>query len=132
MTFAKAFAGALVAFLAIDMIWIVRVVRPMYSQQVGGLLRANPQLGAALAFYLTYAAGIVYFAVLPALASGGVRTALVNGAILGGLAYGTYAFTNYALLEGWTFTVAAADLGWGIVVTAVTAACGLLAARLGT
>jgi len=132
MTFAKAFAGTLVAFLAVDMIWIARVVRPMYSQQVGGLLRANPQLGAALAFYLTYAAGIVYFAVLPALASGGVRTALVNGAILGGLAYGTYAFTNYALLEGWTFTVAAADLGWGIVVTAVTAACGLLAARLGT
>ena len=132
MTFAKAFAGTLVAFLAIDMIWIARVVRPMYSQQVGGLLRASPQLGAALAFYLTYAAGIVYFAVLPALDSGGVRTALVNGAILGGLAYGTYAFTNYALLEGWTFTVAAADLGWGIVVTAATAACGLLAARLGT
>ena len=132
MTFAKAFAGTFVAFLAVDMIWIVRVVRPMYSQQLGGLLRAHPQLGAALAFYLTYAAGIVYFAVLPALASVGLRTALVNGAILGGLAYGTYAFTNYALLEGWTFTVAATDLGWGIVLTAVTAACGLLAARLAT
>jgi len=132
MTFAKAFAGTLVAFLVIDMIWIVRVVRPMYSQQLGTLLRANPQLGAALVFYLTYAAGIVYFAVLPALASGGVRTALVNGAALGGLAYGTYAFTNYALLKGWTFTLAAADLGWGIVLSAVTAACGLLAARLGS
>jgi len=132
MTFAKAFAGTLVAFLAIDMIWIAGVVRPMYNQHLGALLRANPQLGAALVFYLTYAAGIVYFAVLPALASGGVRTALVNGATLGGLAYGTYAFTNYALLEGWTLTLTAADLGWGIVLTAVTATCGLFAARLGS
>ena len=47
------------------------------------------------------------------LASGDVRTALVNGAALGGLAYGTYAFTNYALLGRWTLTLAAADLGWG-------------------
>ena len=112
MTFAKAFAGTLFAFLIIDMIWIVRVVRPMYSQQLGTLLRANPQLGAALVFYLTYAAGIVYFAVLPALASGGVRTALVNGATLGGLAYGTYALTNYALLESWTASRRAVTSDW--------------------
>jgi uncharacterized membrane protein len=132
MAFVKAFAGTVVAFLAIDMIWIARVVRPMYEQQLGGLLRASPQVGAALAFYLMYAAGTVYFAVLPALASGGVRTALVNGAVLGGMAYGTYALTNYALLEGWTSNVAAADVAWGVVLTAATAACGLRAARLGS
>jgi uncharacterized membrane protein len=132
MTFAKAFAGTLVALLAIDIIWIAGVVRPMYDQQLGSLLRASPHLGAALAFYLTYAAGIVYFAVFPALASGGVRTALSKGAALGGLAYGTYAFTTYAVLERWTLTLAAADLCWGIVLTAVTAACGLLAVRLGS
>lgn len=131
MTFAKAFAGVLVAFFAIDILWISRVVRPMYDQQVGGLLRANPQVGAAAIFYLMYAAGIVYFAVLPALPSGGMRLAMLNGAIFGGLAYGTYAFTNYAVLKGWTFTLVAADVAWGIVLTAVTAACGLFAARLG-
>jgi uncharacterized membrane protein len=132
MVFTKAFVGTLVAFLAIDMVWIARVARPMYERQVGDLLRVHPQIGAASAFYLAYTAGIVYFAVLPALASGGVRTALLNGAALGGLAYGTYAFTNHALFKGWTFTLAAADVGWGIVLTAVTAACGLWAARLGS
>jgi uncharacterized membrane protein len=132
MTFVRAFAGTLVAFLAIDMIWIARVVHPMYEHQVGGLLRTHPQLGAAGAFYLGYAAGVVYFVVLPALASGGVRAALVKGAALGGLAYGTYAFTNYALLRGWTFTLAAADVGWGVALTAVAAACGLWAARWGS
>ena len=131
MTFARAFAGTLVAFLIIDIVWIAWVVRPMYTQQLGGLLRANPQLGPALVFYLMYAAGIVYFAVLPGLASGGVPTALLKGAILGGLAYGTYAFTCYSLFKGWTFTLAVADVGWGIVLTALTAACGLFAARLG-
>jgi hypothetical protein len=29
MTFAKAYAGVLVAFFAIDILWISRVVRPM-------------------------------------------------------------------------------------------------------
>ena len=79
--------------------------------------------------YLTI---LVYFAVLPALHSGGARLALLNGAIFGGLAYGTYAFTNYAVLKGWTFKLVVADVVWGIVLTAVTAACGLLAARLGS
>lgn len=131
MVFFKAFVGALVAFLVLDIVWISRVVRPMYEQQVGGLLRANPHLGAAGIFYLMYAAGVVYFAVLPALESGGLRPALLNGALFGGLAYGTYAFTNYAVLSGWTFTLVAADVAWGIVLTAVTAACGLAASRLG-
>ena len=54
----------------------------------------------------------------------------MNGAIFGGLAYGTYAFTNYAVLKGWTWTLVAADVAWGVVLTAVAAACGLLAAQL--
>ena len=132
MNFVKAFAGVLIAFLAIDMIWISRVVQPMYEQQLGGLLRPSPRVGAAALFYLMYAAGIVYFAVLPALTSGGIRLAMLNGAVFGGLAYGTYAFTNYAVLNGWTLTLVAADVAWGIVLTAVTAACGLYAARLGS
>lgn len=132
MTFVKAFAGTLLAFIVIDVFWIVRVAQPMYAERLGGLLRDSPRLGPAAVFYVTYAAGIVYFAVLPALVSGGARTAFVNGAILGGLAYGTYAFTNYAMLKGWTLSLAAADVGWGIVLTAMTAACGLFAARLGS
>ncbi len=131
MTFAKAFAGVLAAFLVIDIVWIKWVVQPMYARQVGELLQASPRIGAAAAFYLMYAAGVVYFAVVPALTSGGMRLALFNGAVFGGLAYGTYAFTNYAVLKGWTLTLVAADVAWGIVLTAATAACGLLTARLG-
>ena len=131
MTFLKAYAGVLVSFLVIDIVWISRVVKPMYEREVGDLLRTEPQMAAAAVFYLMYAAGIVHFAVTPALASGGLRTALINGAIFGGLAYGTYAFTNHAVLRGWTFSLVAADVAWGIVLTAATAACGWFAARGG-
>lgn len=131
MTFAKAYLGVLVPFFVIDIVWIARVVRPMYDVEIGDLLRADPRMGAAVAFYLMYAAGIVYLAVFPALASGGMRLALINGAVFGGLAYGTYAFTNYAVLEGWTFELVAADVAWGVVLSSVTAACGVFAVRLG-
>ncbi len=128
----RASIGVLVAFLLLDIFWIRLVVQPMYDQQVGELLRETPRSGAAALFYLTYAAGIVYFAVLPAMETGGIRLALLNGALIGGLAYGTFAFTNYAVLRGWTFKLVVADVSWGIVLTAATAACGLLAARMGT
>ena len=39
--------------------------------------------------------------------------------------------TGNAVLEGWTVTLVVADVLWGIVLTSVTATCGLLAARLG-
>ncbi len=131
MTYIKAYIGVLLGFFAIDIFWITWVVRPMYDREVPGMLRADPLVGAALAFYLLYVAGIVYFAIVPALRNGGMKVALLNGAVYGGLAYATYAFTNYAVLEGWTFNLVIADVAWGIVLSAVCAACGLLAARIG-
>ena len=131
MTLLKAFAGALVAFFVVDISWITWVVRPMYDREIPGMLRADPLVGAAVVFYLLYVAGIVYFAVSPALKGGGMKVALSNGAVYGGLAYATYAFTNYAVLAGWTFNLVIADVAWGAVLSAVTAACGLLAARTG-
>ena len=131
MKLLKAFTGALIAFLVVDIAWITWVVRPMYDREIPGMLRADPLVGAAVVFYLMYVAGIVYFAVSPALKGGGMKVALLNGAVYGGLAYATYAFTNYAVLEGWTFNLVVADVAWGVVLSAVTAACGLLVARLG-
>jgi len=131
MTILKAFAGALIAFLVVDISWITWVVRPMYDREIPGMLRAEPLVGAAVVFYLLYVAGVVYFAVSPALKGGGIKVALLNGGIYGGLAYATYAFTNYAVLEGWTFSLVVADVAWGVVLSAVTAACGFLVARPG-
>lgn len=131
MSWLRAYAGVILPFLVVDLLWIRFVVLPMYERQLGELLRPDPRGLAAAAFYLGYAAGIAYLAVRPALAAGGMRVALTNGAVLGALAYGAYAFTNYAVLEGWTFSLVVADVLWGAVLTAGTSATGLLAARLG-
>lgn len=132
MFWLKAYAGVVVSFLAIDAVWISRVVKPMYDREVGGLLRETPQMGAAAVFYLMYAAGVVWFAVQPAHAAESVRPALLNGAIFGGLAYGTYAFTNHAVLRGWTWSLVVADVLWGVALTAAVAACGYLVSRIGS
>ena len=65
----------------------------------------------------------------PALASGGLGSALGKGALLGLVAYGTYEATNYATLRGWSWQMVAVDVTWGTVLTAACAGIGFLVAR---
>ena len=84
----------------------------------------------AILFYLIYVCGIVKFAVFPALESHRWTTALVNGAILGLVAYGTYDLTNQATLKIWSPLVTIADLCWGTMLTASAAALAAVVARM--
>ena len=129
MNYLRAYVGTLTAFLVLDLAWIVIVVRPYYESQLGALLRDSPDMAASALFYLAYVAGIVMLAVEPALRSARMTTALLRGAALGALAYGTYTVTNYAIFEAWTLGLLASDVLWGTFLTAVCAACGYLAAR---
>lgn len=128
MHFAKAYLGTAISFLVIDAIWITLVVTDYYRANVAHLLADSPEMAAAAVFYLAYAAGIVALAVRPAVAAGKAGAALVNGAILGAIAYGTYTVTNYAVLKGWTVGLVVSDIAWGSFLTAVSAACGYFAA----
>ena len=129
MTFAKAYGFTLVVFLAVDLLWLGVVMRGFYASQLGPLLRDSPMIAPAALFYLAYVAGIVWFAVLPALASGDWKTAALNGAILGLLAYGTYDMTNLSTLKDWPVPVSFVDMFWGGVVTGVSATAGFYATR---
>jgi uncharacterized membrane protein len=132
MTYLRAWLGTLLAFLVIDLAWIVLVVRDLYATQLGPLMRASPGIPASAAFYLFYTAGIVYFAVQPALRAAAVLPALLRGAMLGALAYGTYTVTNYAIFESWTLTLVVSDILWGGFLTAACAGFGYLASRSST
>jgi uncharacterized membrane protein len=112
-----------VVFLAIDAIWLKLVMRPLFERFVGDQLLASPRLGVAAGFYALYCVGIVWFAVAPAQGEG-VGSAIRDGAILGFLAYGTYEATNLATLKGWDWRMAAVDVPWGMVLTALAAAAG--------
>jgi uncharacterized membrane protein len=88
----------------------------------------TPNMTAAVAFYLIYILGILFFAVRPALAAGDWRTAALNGALCGFFAYATYNLTNLATLKVWSLKVSLIDMAWGTLLTGVAASAGALAA----
>ncbi len=118
-----------ISFLALDSIWLSLAASRLYRPRLGSLLLERFNMTPAVAFYLIYLAGMLVFAVAPALATGRWTTALQRGAMLGFVAYSTYDLTNQATLRGWSATVTVADLCWGSFVTATAATIGFTVAR---
>lgn len=126
MRFVVAYIVTAIVFLGLDFLWLTQVALGMYRRELGALLLDNPNLLVAGLFYLLFVLGIVVLAINPALNGGGWVTALWMGAVLGLVAYGTYDITNLSTLKNWSLTVTLADLAWGTVLTAVSAAVGTL------
>jgi uncharacterized membrane protein len=116
----------LVAFVAIDMVWLVWLARATYVAEIGDLLRKQPNLPAALVFYLVFAAGLVFFAVSPGLKSGSLFQTMALAAALGFVAYGTYDLTNLSVMNGFGVKIAIIDLVWGTCLSAITSAVAYL------
>lgn len=126
---AAGYIGAALCMLVLDAIWLSTMARILYRPQIGELLLDGVRYGPAIAFYLIYVAGIVYFAVHPAAERASLGTALMNGAVLGFVAYATYDLTNQATMKVWSTTVTLADIAWGTLLTAASATAGYYAAR---
>ncbi|SNS57273.1 DUF2177 family protein [Tropicimonas sediminicola] len=116
-------------FLALDAVMLSTVMRPLFERHLGEGLLDGLRLGPAILFYLLYMGGVMYFVSLPALRADAPTQALINGAILGLVAYGTYELTSYAVMRDWHVSMAAVDMCWGAVLTGVSAWCGVMAAR---
>jgi uncharacterized membrane protein len=124
MTYVIAYVATTVAFLGLDFLWLGTVATGFYKSRLGDMLLNQPNFVAAGVFYLFYVAGIVYFAVQPALVAGNWTAAAIAGAILGFIAYGTYDMTNLATLKNWSPAVSAVDMAWGTVLTSFSAVVG--------
>lgn len=129
MEIAALYAITAIVFLALDAVMLKFFMQPLFSEHIGSWLLEDIRIVPAVIFYLFYVAGLVWFVSLPALKSGAPVQALLGGALLGAIAYGTYEFTNYATLKNWDPSMVAADFTWGIVVTALSAWVGVLAVR---
>lgn len=125
-TYLVAYGVTAVVFLAVDAIWLTTMTGALYRPILGDQLVDQPRLVPAIAFYLIYVFGIVFFAILPALQSGQWTTALVHGALFGFIAYATYDLTNQATLKSWSTLLTLADLAWGTILTAIAATFGYL------
>ena len=129
MKFVVAYVVTAVVFLGLDALWLSRVALDMYRKEIGSMLLERPSLPVAGVFYLIFVFGIVVLAIAPALASGsGWQGAMLAGAVLGLVAYGTYDITNLSTLKNWSLTVTLTDLAWGTALTAVSAAAGAFVA----
>ena len=122
--YVSAYVGTAVAMVALDMLWLVVIAKPLYQQGIGHLMADKPQVGVAALFYLLYAVGVVIFAVSPQHDGSSWLTTLVMGALFGFFAYATYDLTNLATLRGWPWQLSLIDMGWGTVVSAASAASG--------
>ena len=129
MSYIKSFVGTAVPFLVIDALWIGLYLGEHYRETVGHLLLETPKFAPAGLFYVAYVIGVVFLAVQPALATKRLQTAIVNGGVVGALAYGTFTLTNHAVLQGWTVGLVISDIAWGTFLTALSAGCGYLLAR---
>jgi len=129
MTYVASYFSALLFFLAIDVVWIQTVMRPIFERNVGELMLDSPRMGAAIGFYALYVAGILYFAVGPAMGAESWRVAALNGAIIGFLAYGTYEATDLATRKGGRYEMLMIDIAWGTALTALTGVVGFLVYR---
>ena len=104
-------------FAAIDAVWLTVVANRFYKRHLGDLLLSKPNLVAAVLFYLIYIAGVVVFALTPALDRQSWLLALGYGALLGLFAYATYDLTNLATLKGFPLIVVIVDIVWGVALT---------------
>ncbi len=132
MNIAIAYILTLATFAVIDTAWLGSMGDRLYRPFIGSMLADNFRLAPAIAFYALYAAGLTIFAVLPGLAEGGWKKALLWGGLFGLFAYGTYDLTNLATLKTWSLKLSLIDMTWGVIVSGGSSAiaCALAAKAL--
>jgi len=111
------YAIATIFFFAIDMLWLGVIAKKLYREKLGFILSDEVNWAAAFTFYFIYIAGILFFAVFPALRNISWQTALINGAVFGLMCYATYDLTNMATIAKWPLQIVLIDIVWGTVLT---------------
>ena len=123
---ALSFVVAAVLMAILDIAWLGVIAKDIYARGCGHLMGDKVRWGAAILFYLIYAAGILRFAVAPA---SSVGLAMREGALLGLLVYAVYDLTNLAILRNWPVGVSILDVAWGTFATSLVAGAAFWAAR---
>ncbi|MDT6941028.1 DUF2177 family protein [Brucella pseudogrignonensis] len=119
-----AYVATAIAFLAIDSVWLSNMANVIYRPVMGDMMLSGFRLAPAIVFYVIFVFGLVFFAVKPGLLAGSGTLTLLNGALLGFIAYATYDLTNQATLKNWSWTLTIADMIWGTVLSASSAYIG--------
>jgi uncharacterized membrane protein len=112
----------LMVMLFLDSLWLGVFMTGFYREQLGPLMRPEPDWTAAALFYLLYALGVVAFGVRPAEPDTHWLRRFGRAGLFGLVAYGTYDLTNQATLPHWPVLVTCIDLVWGVVISGTAGA----------
>lgn len=118
-----------VVFLIGEAIMLPNVMRPLFQSVIGGQMLDSLRLGPAALFYVVHIGGLTWFATLPGLRDGSATSALINGAILGFVAYGCYEFTSWTIMKQWSVQLVLADIAWGSIISGLSAYVAVRAAQ---
>lgn len=130
MPYIAAYFAAAVVFCVMDFIWLTLVAKNFYQSHMGELMAVEVRIVPAIIFYVLYLAGLVLFAISPALREQNWLMAVGLGLALGVIAYGSYDLTNMATLRDWSLSLTLVDIAWGAFISAVSALAGFYAARM--
>ena len=112
-------------FAVLDFIWLGVFMNGFYKAELGAMARLSgpdfaPVWWAAFAVYGVLVLGLVVF-VLPR-SEGQATRALLFGALMGVVSYGTYDLTAYSVLAGWSLRMTLVDIAWGAAICGLTSA----------
>lgn len=125
----KLYALTVPVFFIIDLVWLGVVAKGFYQKNLNTLLSPKVNWPAAIIFYLIFIAGILVFAVIPAVAKDAWRHAVLWGALFGFFTYMTYELTNLALLKNWPVNIVFVDIIWGMVLCSSVATISFYIAK---
>lgn len=104
-------------FLIIDMVWLLRIAKNYYRENLKSRLNRHPNKVIAFLFYALFIIGLVYFAIYPSLTTEDFHEAVYNGALYGFFTYITYGLTNLCTLKNWPRNMAFIDIIWGTILS---------------
>ncbi len=123
----SAYLATAVVMIALDMLWLGVIAKPLYQQGLGHLMAERPNLVAAAAFYVLYTFGLLLFSIVPNAVDAGWLKTTTTAAMFGLIAYATYDLSNLATLKDWPVMLSLIDMAWGATISAVSATAGRIA-----
>lgn len=119
-----AYAGTAIVMVALDMVWLGLIAKPLYQEGIGHLMATKINVPAGVLFYVLYAVGLVIFAVSPQTGGYSWGKTATMGALFGFFAYATYDLTNLSTLKDWPISLSLIDMAWGTCVSTAAASAG--------
>ncbi len=127
--YVKLYFATLIAFFAIDFVWLGLVARTFYRNYLGFLLAPTTNWIAAVLFYLLFILGILVFVVGPGLQEKSLKATLLRAALFGLVTYATYDLTNLATVKNWPLLITVIDMAWGTVLSVLVSSISFMVGK---